>query len=521
LEPTLDRSVSRPLLILIGLVVGWACSPWVGRPCLNSDEVATQFIRRGWHEATDPRGSWKTRICATESVITRYHGDDGPSAPACTEEILDHLETDFHASSPVANNRLQLARIVGISNASQTSEHMAAKADALLRLASLRDDDIANYQLTPGERGPALSKQTFRRLALRGLANGHLALNEDRVRQALLERRRKPRDAVERQILMGVTFLHFEDTLWGHPNRAVDNGSFALFDQILAETEAALTRPYDEVEHGLILAHLRLLAFHAGRFGRKLPLSKLTRHILSAEARVESVRGRPAARRDLYVAAALATLEATFEPRDQVRSSFEPWYEEAPRGRVVLELEPALYERGFDCRGKSAADLSLPALLERLDQGRLATGAEPSDELAKLLNLLPERPREVIQRPTLRSLLLTHPHELQERARSGWYENDPLRPLQFALAAPEPDSELARKFLRQIVATVRERRDTIAYSRELMLAARYARVFGIQRELSELAKVLAADAPTRRSSYDAVAAAGIRASLSATAFDPW
>jgi hypothetical protein len=143
--------------------------------------------------------------------------------------------------------------------------------------------------------------------------------------------------------------------------------------------------------------------------------------------------GRPAARRDLYMAAALAEIECRFE-QDNVRSTVEPWYEERPRSVDQLVFEPALYDRGFDCRGgETFGDRYLPALLERLAQGTLSPGPELSKDGAKLLYLIPERPREVTIRPALRALALSHPEQLLVR---NWYNNDPSHRPGFGAAYP-------------------------------------------------------------------------------------
>ncbi|APR78075.1 Hypothetical protein A7982_03422 [Minicystis rosea] len=223
-------------LLAIGVA---ACSPWTTRPCLKGDSAETRWVRQGWHDATEPTGSWQTRICATELVITHGYPDERPDAPACTEEIVDRLESDFFRHSPIANNRLQLARVVGITGMKELRDYKPKKTRVLLRLAALRPEDIADYESTPGERGPPLDKEMFRRLALGELASRHLSTNYDEAHAAALAQRRGARDAIERRLLEPAVERHFERPL---------SSSITLFDQILAETKAALDRDYEEVE---------------------------------------------------------------------------------------------------------------------------------------------------------------------------------------------------------------------------------------------------------------------------------
>jgi hypothetical protein len=511
------------------LLAGWllacaGCSPWILRPCLEGDALRTKFVREGWREANDPALSYQKRICATEGVLSRCEAEDDEDAPACTEEILDELTVALVEGRPVANDRLQLARLVGISRAHQTGPHMAAKARAVIEVAAIEEDEIADYRLLPGESGPPPDRRLFRRLALRALADTHLTLNRPEVRAAAIARRRAAREAIDRRILQYMTVQHLEDTLWGHPDRAVDNGSFTLFDQILDETRAALARPYEEVEHGLLLDNLGVLAFHARRFGREAPAARVIRSVLDHEGRVPSVRGQPAARRDLYVAAALAEIVCHADHRE-VSPYFTLWYEQPPRPVDALLFTPALYERGFDCRGKDEATLYLDKLLAALDTAPpLPEGALSKDQV-RLLRLIPARPREVAARPALRALLLAHPGALQDRSRSVWYDSDPLVPLALALTGSQPGDARAQAFLRGILDAARRSVGGWGLSREILLAARYAKAFGMDADLRALADELETKARNETDpsgpSFSSLATAGIRASVAASAFEIW
>ena len=505
----------RRLFAILALSVA-ACSPWTMRPCLKSDSARTRFVRERWGEATDPNGAWKTRICATEDVITYSHYEDDydwTSPPACKEEIVNRLETELFRHSPVANNRLQLARINAISLTAETQKLKPEQADILLRLAALRPEDIADYELTPGERGPPLGKETFRRLALRALTNSHVKVNEDVVWAAVLARRRHPGDAIERRLLESDTVYRFEDARSRRPSVAAINDSFALFDQILAETTAALDRDYEEVEHGLILDHLQLMALYAKHFGRELPASRLFRTIVEREARVASVRGKPAARRDLYVAARMAEAECNlgYEFHSPWR-----WYEEPPRTLDELVFEPALYERGFDCRGKTSTWVQLSESLEHFAQGTVS----PRDE-DNLLWCIPEQPEQVTARADVRSFLLNHPRELQHIPPNSFH--DSLRPVHLAIAASEPGDPVVRAFLQSYLAGFRERPQPEA--RAFMLVARFAKGFGLEAEVRAVADEVAAHALTKGPysdpAFDAVVSEGARASLDAVSLEPW
>ncbi|MDI1451039.1 hypothetical protein [Polyangium sp. 6x1] len=508
----------RRLFAILALGVA-ACSPWTMRPCLKSDSARTRFVRERWGEATDPNGAWKTRICATEDVITYSHYEDDydwTSPPACKEEIVNRLETELFRHSPVANNRLQLARINAISLTAATHKLKPEQADILLRLAALRPEDIADYELTPGERGPPLGKEIFRRLALRALTNSHVEVNENVVWAAVLARRRHPSDAIERRLLEADTAYRFEEARSRRPSVAAINDSFALFDQILAETTAALDRDYEEVEHGLILDHLQLMALYAKHFGRELPASRLFRTIVDREARVASVRGKPAARRDLYVAARMAEAEC-----HQVYKFSESWrwYEEAPRTLDELVFEPALYKRGFECpeqTSKTSTWVQLSEYLERFAQGTLS----PRDGV-NLLQLLPEQPEQVTARADVRALLLSHPRELQ--AFSDNPLHDALRPVHLAIAASEPGDPIVRAFLQSYLVGFRER--PLPNARALMLVARFAKGFGLEAEVRAVADDVAAHAlskgPYSDPAFDAVVSAGVRASIDAVNLEPW
>jgi hypothetical protein len=492
-------------LLAIGIA---ACGPWTTRPCLKSDSAATRWVRQGWHDATEPTGSWQTRICATEDVITYGYDDERRDAPACTEEIVDRLESDFFRHSPIANNRLQLARVVGITRMKQLRDYWPEKTRVLRRLAALRPEDIADYESMPGEHGPPLEKEMFRRLALGELANGHLGANYDEAHAAALAQRRGARDAIERRLLEPAVELHFERAL---------SSSTTLFDQILAETKAALDRDYEEVEHGLILDHLQLMARYAKLLGREGLASGFFRTIVDRQARVASVRGRPAARRDLYVAARMAELECHMDREDLVSFS-KRWYEAPSRSLDESLFIPALYERGFECRGKTAQELELPTLLDRLAQGTLSTGSTLSKDGTAVLRILPEHP-ELVTDPAVRAFFLTHSDAFQ--VLQPYWLHDHLTPVQRVIAASEPGDPQVRALLQGFLRRFAE--GPVLRERDLLLVARHAKAFGLESEVRAQADALSAHA-VKASSYpglDTMMAEGIRASLDAATLEPW
>lgn len=516
----------RILLIALLVLTATGCSPWYLRPCLSSESPGTRFVRDGWREANDPDGSWKTRICATASVITHSSSGEHPGQEtACNEEILDHLTTELFQRTRLPYNRLQLARLEGITRARQTTDHMSAKVRAILEVAAIEVEDLEEYEMTPGESGPPLDREVFRRMALRALGNVHLAMNDEEIRREALARRHRATHPIDRRLLQSFTAHHLTDTLWGQPRAPVDKrGSFALFDRVLAETAAALERPHDEVEHGLLLDDLHVLGFLARRFGREGATARVLRRILDAEGRVPSVRGRPAARRDLFVAAALAEIECHAD-QALVGARFAPWYEAPPRDEDKAYFDPALYERGFDCRGQGAADLFLPKLLSAFDAGTLTWGEPPSRDAVRLVELVPARPHEVVRRPALQTLLLTHAEILQSRARTVWHWDDPLSPLVIALTSSAPAAPEARAFAGGILDAARKQPSLWGISRELLVVARHAKRLGMEAEVHALARELAVRAEREQdpegASFASLAVAGVRASLAAAAFEPW
>ncbi len=128
-------------------------------------------------------------------------------------------------------------------------------------------------------------------------------------------------------------------------------------------------------------------------------------------------------------------------------------------------------------------------------------------------------------RPALRALLLAHPGALQTRSRTVWYWSDPILPLELALTSSSPSDPQARAFLSGILDTVRRGPRAWGLSRELLLAARYAKSFGMDADLRALADELATKArdeiDPQGPSFSSFAAPGIRASLAASAFEIW
>src|SRR5262245_35294181 len=155
-----------------------ACRPWYSRPCLSSNDPRTADTRRGWAEATDKSLPWARRVCAVESVASHF-GDytDKVDEPQCRAELLSELSAALFEVEPIAFDRVQVARIVALSRIWDTTEVMPLKAEVLIRLAELSDNEIQGYRLSPGEIGPAPPKGWIRRLSLHALAGSNLFLN--------------------------------------------------------------------------------------------------------------------------------------------------------------------------------------------------------------------------------------------------------------------------------------------------------------------------------------------------------
>jgi hypothetical protein len=169
--------------------------------------------------------------------------------------------------------------------------------------------------------------------------------------------------------------------------------------------------------------------------------------------------------------------------------------------------------------------LTLPRLLAALDAAPPVPGGELSRDQGIIIRLIPARPREVAVHPALRALLFAHPGELEARSNVPGDDDDPLFPLELALTSSGPSDARARAFLRGILDAARRSPGVFAGSREILLAARHAKTFGMEADLRALADELATKARDRIDplgpSFASLAAAGIRASLAASAFEIW
>jgi len=331
-----------------------ACQPWYSRPCLSSNDPRTADTRRAWAEAADEHLPWSQRVCAVEGVTSHFRDyTDRSDEPQCRAELASELSAALFAHAPVRFDRLQVARIVAVSRIWDTAEVMPYKAKILSRLAELSDDDIEDYRLAPGEVGPAPPKEWLRRLSLYLMTGSNLFLNVAAARQYEVARRARARDDVERRILYNVLAQLFENAVWGHPKRAEDNGSFAMFDLLLRDIDASVLAPYDPLSFDLLVDHLALAGTYAKRFGRGPQTVTLVSRILPRNAAVPACAGQPAACRDLLAAATRAREDAqadldrlmptgTGMPSPE-RTRFEWW---------VPLIDVPLYGHGVDCRPK-------------------------------------------------------------------------------------------------------------------------------------------------------------------------
>lgn len=511
--------------VLLALAAA-GCHPWSTRPCLSADVPGTAFVRREWRRAHDERAPLRDRVCALEGIVSVANGASwDPHGPACTQEVVARLTEEVFSSRPIRNDRLLLARLRALDAASSAGELIEDKARLALRLARIDDGDVTDYRLSEGEAGPPLDRRIARWLALQPLSNGHLAANRPEVRVAALARRQQARDVVERALLHPLALGRFSDALNGHPERADDQGQGDLFDALRDEAEAALDRPFDALEHGILLRTVRALGFYGRRLRREPSTDRLLRRILEDEARLACVRGHPAARRDLYVTASVAAAELVADHR-----ATQPWvllHLEEPPVSLDAYLAPSLDQRGFDCRGRGAESL-VPARLERLDRGEI----EADDALLELLPLA--SPGELASRPALLDALFERGRGLRRKGRVYNPDHyDPLRPFAIGLGVA-PGRPGARAFVASALEEARTWHGP-GMAREAMLAARHAARHGLEAEARRLADELAAKSaadprdPAGRPgaasengpSAESILAVAVRATLDAQTLEPW
>jgi hypothetical protein len=353
------RVTTGLLIVLIG-----GCAPWYSRPCLSSDDSRTVSTRQVWAEANDETAPWTKRVCALESVSTHFNGyTDRVDEPQCRAELTYRLSRGLFDSIPIAYDRMQVARVVALAHVLDTTEVMARKADVLIRLAGLDDADIEDYRLGPDEVPPGPPKGWLRALALHVLASSNVFVNVPAAHQYELARRARPSGDLERRILYPALAEAFEQTLWGHPTHAVDNGSFALFDVMLGEIETTLREPYDPLSFDLLLDHLTLTGKYAKRFGRGPQSERLLRGIIDRRADLLACAGHAAACRDLYVSATLAMFDARSADWLPAMDRDRPIPEHVPLDWHHSVFETALYEHGVDCGRRLVAEPTDPVIV--------------------------------------------------------------------------------------------------------------------------------------------------------------
>ncbi|MBN1772295.1 MAG: hypothetical protein JXB32_13585 [Deltaproteobacteria bacterium] len=335
--------------VVLPALAACCAGAWSGVPCLTGDDPRAADARRQWTLAREASGA--DQICALEQVPSFFHDySDQLDAPTCAPEFVERMEEAIFADEPIEFSRLLLARIRAVGAVGDTTDVMPQKAALLLRLVELPDEALSDYRPLSGEPGPPPEKDLVRRVALFELAGSNLYLNVPEARAWLAARVAAPRDDGEALAVRSAADHLLSDTLWGHPEQAIDNGAFAVLRGWIDDVPRRCAGAWAPESFELLLVELEALGHYAGRFGMSEAARAALEAVLEPRARVPLVEGRPAARHDLYVAATLARFDLDGSPEGvSPPGSFRPWREQ-PKFYGIDRLEPALYgDRGVDC----------------------------------------------------------------------------------------------------------------------------------------------------------------------------
>jgi hypothetical protein len=295
-----------------------ACAP--NRNCLEGSLAANYaesssllLLRREFERANEAPPALRARILE-ELPSLMPDLSDRVDEPRCAPELVGTLADELDRTPlPFDNATLHLMNALG--NVHDTTDVMDEKGRILLRLASLHDHRIGGYQRLPEERGPSPGPASLRLRALGLLARSNLFLNDELVRQFLLEKALTSKDSREEWLVAGPASRVFT-------TQAEPRYGRRLLATWLERSRARLSAPADPLSLEALLVHVNYLGAYADTYGMEGAVKDLLDSVVNADGAVSSTAGIDGGAHDLASRAVVALADIEDGPR--VRKWFEP-----------------------------------------------------------------------------------------------------------------------------------------------------------------------------------------------------
>jgi hypothetical protein len=317
--------------------------PHVGREV--PDEMFA-LLRRERARAAQASPLVRARILEAIPALFPDVSDLWPEPP-CHDE-LEREGTDALEATPLVVDRELIARIRAVHDAS-----------SLIGLALRDEGTIADYRLGPDEPGPAPTKAFLRYRAFANIPSYWFADNRVDGRRLLLDRLRVGTDATEVLLLHGAAEAIFDQSLFGHPEKAAGTDGPMLLGGFIADVGKRLQEPPDRAALELVLLRLGDIGRFGVRFDHESAARGVVRTVLSAKGEVHLTRGVPGAARDLAEAARGALFDLDTPQRSigytdlspPRRKRFDPradWLDREPAGGSPSPVDRAARVRDLD-----------------------------------------------------------------------------------------------------------------------------------------------------------------------------
>lgn len=241
------------------------------------------------------------------------------AAPDCGRELVDQANQTTFAGPKVEFSRMLIARIRAVESVIDNHNELPVKASFLLRLASLDEAGLSDYQFLPGEAGPAPPKSLVRYLALRAFEHSPMFPRLAEVRRFVLERIRTSTDDREQWLLHDSAWRTLAGSLEGRPARVVNDDGPNLLRSWVADARKRLLGPPDPLSLEIVLQRLWPMSAYGVRFGEVEATRELLESVVAARGELPLTRGIPGAARDLAVTARMARHELE-HPGEQLDS---------------------------------------------------------------------------------------------------------------------------------------------------------------------------------------------------------
>jgi hypothetical protein len=265
--------------------------------------------------------------------------------PACHDE----LEREGLAEIDSSHNPLVFSR--------ELVAHIRTIHDAppLVRLFTLPDSAITDYQPGPDEPGPIPTKSFLRYRALANIPAGWIAMNRVDGRKLLVERLTHSTDPIELLLIHDVAIAVFDQSLFGHTDHAVGREGPDLLRAWITDLpgrfDHAPTGSYEQrATIELVLYRLLSIGTLAVRYQLESPTRALIARVLEAKGTFPLTQNIPGAPRDVAEVARLALValeskENNVSPRELPpprRARFDPrtdWLDQEPANGQPAEAE--------------------------------------------------------------------------------------------------------------------------------------------------------------------------------------